>query len=120
MITKSVIRLYADTSAPYFQRSRAEQDYMFADLDSIGKAFAKEPSSWGADGLVFTNDFDDLTWEVTQDDTHIVIEYSYIKAEYEGEQERTEGTLAYLYSQYTLQITELALLTWVDSYTVSA
>ena len=120
MITKKVIRLYADTSAPYFQRSRAEQDYIFSDLDSIGRAFAKEPSSWGADGLVFTNDFDDLTWEVTQDDTHIIIDYSYIKAEYEGEQERTEGTLAYRYGEYSLFVSAKYLLDWVDNYKVIA
>ena len=116
MITKKLIRLFADSTSPYYQRARVEQDYLFTSLEAIGEAFAKEPSSWGADGLVFTNDFDDLTWEVTQDDTHIVIDYSYIKSEYEGEQERTEGTLAYFYSNITLQIPEKDLLEWVDSY----
>lgn len=102
MITTKVIKLYAETEAPYYGRSHAEQDYLFVDLADIGEAFAKEPSSWGADGLVWSNDFDDLQYEVTQDDTHIVIDYSYIKAEYEGEQERTEGTLAYRYAEFTL------------------
>ena len=120
MITKSVIRLYADTDAPYYQRSRVEQDYLFADLNGIGRVFATEPSSWGADGAIFTNDFDDLTWEVTQDDTHIVIDYSYIKSEYEGEQERTEGTLAYKYSQFTLQLSAKNLADWSDTAKVSA
>lgn len=99
MITKKIIRLFADSNSPYYGRSHAEQDYLFADLDSIGEAFAKEPSLWGADGLIFSSDFDDLTWEVTQDDTHIVLNYSYIK---EGDEDRTEGIFVYRYSQFTL------------------
>ena len=100
--THQVIKLYAETEAPYFGRSHAEQDYLFVNLTDIGRAFEKEPSSWGAEGLFWSSDFDDLQYEITQDDTHIVIDYSYIKSEYEGEQERTEGTLAYRYATYTL------------------